>query len=478
MFVGLIITLSITLCYSNALEIGGARGQQSRRHVGNLPLPMKRNHDQRPMQFSGDGCLHGGAANREVCLNDLNGKESSDTHFQMQPMTVSYQPGNFSEGRRSDDNNLILSNGLAAKPIAHSGQFVNYTSGATSEIYFHDSPDAAGVFPKDDGGWYYVSNCENKTRGEEWWNGGVGSIEFDRDGNLIHYGRVATQTRMNCGGGKTPWKSWVSCEEIDEGEIYQVDPSGSRDPVKTDLGSFGHYESFAYDDSPDAFRPTFYVTRDSSRGSLTRFTPNSIGMECYNQANDYDRWCTLNHGTRDYLLISGGPKGTFTWTTNETAARNNAQLYYPNSEGIDVNNGILYTTSKKLKRLMILDLRSMTYTYESTKGGAFDEQPDQVARIVKNEPNSILYFCEDGGRNIHSPGVFGRNVQGEYFAIIQGTFLHKDETTGLAFSPDGYHMYVSYQKVGIVYDIWRLDGYSFQGAMLDIKYHTMTIETE
>jgi hypothetical protein len=97
-------------------------------------------------------------------------------------------------------------------------------------------------------------------------------------------------------------------------------------------------------------------------------------------------------------------RGTFTWTTNKGAASDNAERFYPNSEGIDVVDGILFTTSKKLKRLMILNLRKQTYTYTSTAGGAFNEQPDQVARLVKNDPNSVLYFCEDGGKGANSPG--------------------------------------------------------------------------
>lgn len=37
--------------------------------------------------------------------------------------------------------------------------------------------------------------------------------------------------------------------------------------------------------------------------------------------------------------------------------------------------------------------------------------------------------------------------------------------------PDGYHMYVAFQKARIIYDISRVDGLPFSGAMLDIKYH-------
>jgi secreted PhoX family phosphatase len=47
----------------------------------------------------------------------------------------------------------------------------------------------------------------------------------------------------------------------------------------------------------------------------------------------------------------------------------------------------------------------------------------------------------------------------------------KDETTGLAFSPDNKRMYVSYQSVGVIAEITRSDGDSFAGTVLDIKYH-------
>jgi hypothetical protein len=384
-----------------------------------------------------------------------------------------YQPGNFSLNVLSEDGNLKLSNGLAARPIATSGEFVELLGNQFSDDRFHIRPDGAATFKKDDGGWYYVSNAENDTVGKCWECGGVGSIEFNADGEVIDYKKVAIRTRQNCGGGRTPWNSWVSCEETDFGRVYQVDPSGLMEKNKTDLGTLGAYESFAFDVRADAEKPTFYVTRDAKNGVLTRFTPNDEGMRCFNKANDYDRWCTLNHGTIDYLLISGGPSGTFEWTSDYEAAKQNAIDYYPNSEGIDVVNGMLYTTSKILKRLTILNLRTMRYTYHSTKSGAFNQQPDQVARVTPNDPNSVLYFCEDGGQGQDGPGVHGRGRNGQFFSILQGTFPNQDETTGLSFSPDGYHMYVSFQKVGTIYDIWRTDNFPFQGAMLDIKYHAV-----
>lgn len=109
------------------------------------------------------------------------------------------------------------------------------------------------------------------------------------------------------GGGKTPWNSWVTCEEIIEddyiGRVYQVDPSGTMSPRITGMGKLGRYESFAYDESTAV--PTFYVSRDAGDSVWTRFTPNDFGMYCYNQTSDAARWCTLNNGNLDYLVVSG-----------------------------------------------------------------------------------------------------------------------------------------------------------------------------
>jgi len=397
--------------------------------------------------------------------------------------TLSYQPGNFSLDHRSDDGFVRLSNGLAGKLIAVSGEFVSLAGNRRSSQEFHISPDGAAVFENPEtGGWYYVSNAENKTKGTEWLNGGVGSIEFDASGQAIGYERVANRLRMNCGGGKTPWNSWVTCEEIDGGRVYQVDPKGVKEKNRTDMGSFGAYESFAYDIYTDPDTPRFFVTRDAHNGVITRFTPNEQGMECYRKSNDYDRWCTLNYGTRDYLLISGGPSGTFVWTTDLNAAKENAELYYKHTEGIDSYQGYLYFTSKKEYRLVILNLEDQTYTYESTKSGSFNAQPDQVARILNgnddweddhDEENKILYFCEDGGRRQDGPGIFGRDAEGKYFTILYSDGIpYQSETTGLAYSPSGHDMYVSFQEAGRIYRFYRRDGHPFQGSMLDIKYHT------
>lgn len=132
--------------------------------------------------------------------------------------------------------------------------------------------------------------------------------------------------------------------------MYQTDPAGvvtSRQSNVVDIG--GPYEAFTYvhDASDTEFStPTFYTTCDGNC-PLVRFTPNSAGMDCFNQANDADRWCTLENGTHDFLKLnpyqSNPDEGTFEWVA--TRAESNASERYPYAEGID-------TRGKKVRVLV------------------------------------------------------------------------------------------------------------------------------
>ena len=76
----------------------------------------------------------------------------------------------------------------------------------------------------------------------------------------------------------------------------------------------------------------------------------------------------------------------------------------------------------------------------------------------ENEERGV-YFTEDGGTD--HPGVHGRDADGNLFMILESQDYgyapdgsgETDESTGLAFSPDHMHMYVCYQKNGIVFEV-------------------------
>jgi hypothetical protein len=378
---------------------------------------------------------------------------------------VTYRPGKLTTFK--DD--LLLSEGLDAKLIATAGEFVNDKDGNPSNIPFHGRPDAGATFPDHRPGnlegWVYVSNSEMKAKGE----GGVGAITFDKHGNIIDYRMILEGSTWNCGGGKTPWNTWVSCEEspahMKEGRIYQVDPFGEKPAQEMTLGNDGgRWESFAYD-TRNPHQPRFYATEDSDKGALARFTPLNPDLD--------QKWDILHGpGVSEYLVLHptlDRESGTFSWTSNRDDAKDNARLYYRNSEGIDVYKNQLFFVCKNMRMLFELNLDDGTYTRSSTESGLFDGGPDQLKRIMEDD-DALLYFTEEGGVDA---GIHARDNHGRFYTVLDSPNL-PGETTGLAFSPDAKYMYTAYQDVGMLYAIWRRDGLPFDEMHLDVKYHLAT----
>ena len=190
-----------------------------------------------------------------------------------------------------------------------------------------------------------------------------------------------------------------------------------------------------------------------------RYTPVN---SAFTTGNKYDI-LSSSGGTYEFLVLNGD--GTFSWSASRSAGESSAGSEFPNAEGIDVFDRVLYFVAKTRKELFMLDLVAETWTKESTVSGAFNLQPDQLGRILGD--GEILYFCEDGGSDCD---IHGRNSLGQYFTIVEGTNF-TTETTGLAFSPDNMFMYVAFQGPSAICAFWREDGLPFDGAVAGTKYH-------
>ena len=331
------------------------------------------------------------------------------------PVVATYRPGNLTH----IEVGLWLSEGLHARLVATFNEPVAYTGttltmGTTqqnqfvqqhSEKVFHEFPDGAETFPdprpNNIGGWIYVSNSEVPEDG----GGGVGAITFNKEGNVIDYSKLLDGTTMNCGGGPTPWQTWISCEEVEkEGQIYQIDPTGHQAPQLLTLGiDGGRWESFAYD-VRNRTAPHFFVTEDVKKGTVRRYTPEIEEIDWTDDATA--RNMLHGNGTTDYLLLippdnmthTGIDRGTFLWTDDIKAAKNNARSYYPETEGIDVDGSQMYLVCKNIRQMFVLNLDEGTYYNQTTESGLFDGKPDQLQRIL-DDPNDILYFTEEGGKD-------------------------------------------------------------------------------
>jgi hypothetical protein len=188
-------------------------------------------------------------------------------------------------------------------------------------------------------------------------------------------------------------------------------------------GEGGRWESFAFD-VRDKSRPLFFATEDLNKGTIRRFTPTNPNWD--------DPWTMLHgDGTMHYLMLQPDPTtnsggGTFKWTTDLQAAKNNARSYYPQTEGIDVYENEMFFVAKNLRQLFVLDMDGGTYYNDTTVNGLFDGKPDQLERIL-GDTMDILYFTEEGGDHA---GVHARDSSGRHFSILEG-IAYSGETSGL-----------------------------------------------
>src|SRR5262245_12114854 len=166
-----------------------------------------------------------------------------------------------------DRNGIRLPAGFSSRTIATSLQPVRDDTVETGYTW-HEFPDGGATFAQQDGGWIYVSNSESIGQ----LGGGASAIRFAADGRISSAYRILAGTRLNCAGGATPWGTWLSCEEIAFGFVYECDPRGVAPARKLRaLGAFQHEAA-----SVDPVYRHIYMTEDESDGCLYRFSPRSF----------------------------------------------------------------------------------------------------------------------------------------------------------------------------------------------------------
>ncbi|MEU9708788.1 alkaline phosphatase PhoX [Streptomyces sp. NPDC047967] len=324
--------------------------------------------------------------------------------------------------------------------------------------------------------------------------GGCTSLELDGRSKVLGERVAIAGTAVNCAGGPTPWRTWLTCEENedkagtngytkDHGFIFEVDGADPRRTGAVPLTAMGRFQHEAIAVDPKS--GIVYETEDAFDrpfGLFYRFLPEKPlgGTGSLRAGGELEAMRVPGVPDLSVVQETGTSFDRIEWVPvpDPLAAGTPVRLqdfgprgitHAQKLEGCYWGGSSVYFVSSFARRDdgSAADHYGQVWRYEPRKRRltlVVVFGPDTDIQLPGESPDNIclasdggLMVCEDGGGAQHVLGVTRR---GEVYAMARGRQNigtpgepEWGEFAGVTFSPDGSTMYVNCYRPGTTFAV-------------------------